>query len=125
MIFDLNSGAPEFNGAHYQPAKDPFFYRQIDPPSYGGFSEEPEEGAGKKYSGSGVLMFSELQEAFVGVIEHPHNPSVACYSVAGTRVILRERHGLNEKEIELALTQLKSCDLGPTTPCFLDLILPE
>lgn len=120
MIYDLSSGAPEFNGAHYEPAGDPFFYRQIDPTCYAGFSEAPEEGAGKKYSGNGILMFQELKDAYVGVVEHPRNPPVACYSVHGTRIILKERHGLSKKEIEMALTQLKSCDLGPATPCFLD-----
>ena len=120
MINDLNSGAPEFDGAHYEPAGDPFFYRQIDPTCYEKFSDAPERGANKKYSSGGVLMFSELKDAYIGVVEHPHNPPVACFSVAGTRIVLKDKHGLNEKEVEMALTQLKACDLGPTTPCFLD-----
>jgi len=120
MIYDLNSGAPEFDGAHYEPMGDPFFYRQIDPTCYTGFSLEPEKGEGKKYPGSGVLMFSELKDAFVGIVEHPRNPPVACYSIAGTKIILKEKHGLSKNEIKMALDQLKSCDLGPSTPCFLD-----
>jgi hypothetical protein len=120
MIYDLNSGAPEFDGAHYEPAGDPFFYRQIDPTCYKGFSEEPEKKANKKYSGGGILMFGELKDAYIGIVEHPHNPPVACYSIAGTRIVLKEKHGLDEKEIEMAIAQLQSCDLGPATPCFLD-----
>tara|TARA_Y100000401_G_scaffold54889_1_gene43213 strand:+ start:480 stop:845 length:366 start_codon:yes stop_codon:yes gene_type:complete len=115
MIYDFDSGAPEFSGAHYVPSDDPYFYRQVDPTCYEGFSESPE--GGKK---NGVMLFSELKDAYIGVVEHPRNPPVACYSIAGTKIILKEKHGLNEKEIELALDQLKSCDLGPNTPCFLD-----
>tara|TARA_R100000808_G_C2130223_1_gene139569 strand:+ start:68 stop:436 length:369 start_codon:yes stop_codon:yes gene_type:complete len=116
MIFDFDSGAPEFDGAKYEPSNDPYFYRQADPTCWTAFSEEPEN----KKKKSGVMLFSELKDAYVGVIEHPRNPTVACYSLAGTRIILKEKHGLNEKEIEMALDQLKSCDLGPNTPCFLD-----
>ena len=25
------------------------------------------------------MLFSELKDAYVGVIEHPRNPTVACY----------------------------------------------
>lgn len=37
MIFDLDSGAPEFDGARYEPSEDPYFYRQLDPTTYWGF----------------------------------------------------------------------------------------
>jgi len=124
MIFDLNSGAPEFNGADYDPAKDPYFYRQLAPTTYWGFSEDGEakkKGGGKTHEGpQGITLFSELQDAYVGVVEHAQNPPVACYSCSGTITILKMRHGLNTPEAELALKQLKVCDLGPTTPCFLD-----
>tara|TARA_R100000664_G_C2759158_1_gene148671 strand:- start:4072 stop:4437 length:366 start_codon:yes stop_codon:yes gene_type:complete len=116
MIFDFDSGAPEFSGARYEPSDDPFFYRQLDPTCYTGFSEEASSSKKK----SGVLMFSELKDAYIGMVEHPRNPPVACYSVSGTKTILKEKHGLNDKEIKMALDQLKSCDLGPNTPCFLD-----
>ena len=118
MIYDLNSGAPEFDGAHYEPTGDPYFYRQTDPTCYMGFSEEAE--GGKKNSVGGVMLFSELKDAFIGIVEHPRNPPVACYSIAGTKIILKEKHGLNKRDVEMALDQLKSCDLGPNTPCFLD-----
>jgi hypothetical protein len=118
MIYDLNSGAPEFDGAKYNPSDDPYFYRQADPTCYAGFSEEAEKT--KKDSVGGVMLFSELRDAYIGIVEHPRNPPVACYSIAGTKIILKEKHGLNKREVEMALDQLKSCDLGPNTPCFLD-----
>ena len=114
MIFDFDSGAPEFEGANYHPSDDPYFYRQTDPTCYQGFYEKVES---KKTS---MLMFSELKDAYIGVVEHPRHPTVACYSIAGTRIILKEKHGLTEDEVDLALDQLMSCDLGPATPCFLD-----
>ena len=124
MIFDLNSGAPEFNGADYDPAKDPYFYRQLDPTTYWGFSEKggsENNGVGKTQDGpKGVTLFAELRDAFIGVVEHARNPPVACYSCSGTITVLKTRHGLNTAEAKLALSQLKACDLGPTTPCFLD-----
>jgi|TARA_R100001530_G_scaffold20325_3_gene16968 hypothetical protein len=124
MIFDLNSGAPEFNGAHYDPDADPFFFRQLSPTTYWGFSEkggDRKKAGGKTQKGpEGVTLFAELQDAFIGVVEHVRNPPVACYSCSGTMAILKTQHGLNTAEAKLALSQLIACDLGPTTPCFLD-----
>ena len=122
MIFDLDSGAPEFDGAHYEPSEDPYFYRQLDPTTYWGFSEEVKnkppyiKGKGPK----GAMLFAELQDAYLGVVEHVRNVPVACYSVVGTISILTTKHGLNAAEAKLALEQLKTCNLGPNTPCFLD-----
>lgn len=122
MIFDLDSGAPEFDGARYEPSEDPYFYRQLDPTTYWGFSEEAKskppytKGNGPK----GVMLFAELKDAFLGVVDHVQTPPRACYSVAGTIAVLKTKHGLNASEAKLALEQLKTCDLGPNTPCFLD-----
>ena len=78
MIFDLNSGAPEFNGAHYDPDADPFFFRQLSPTTYWGFSEkggDRKKAGGKTQKGpEGVTLFAELQDAFIGVVEHVRNP---------------------------------------------------
>ena len=115
MIYDFDSGAPEFEGAYYHPSDDPYFYRQLDPACYKGFSENA-----KSFKKKSMLMFSELKDAYIGVVEHASNPSIACYSIAGTKIILKEKHGLNEEEVDMALDQLMSCDLGPSTPCFLD-----
>tara|TARA_B100000003_G_C10835930_1_gene332923 strand:+ start:394 stop:771 length:378 start_codon:yes stop_codon:yes gene_type:complete len=120
MIYDLDSGAPEFDGAHYEPSDDPYFYRQADPTCWTAFSEKSDKPDKKGKKKGGVMLFSELKDAYIGVVEHPRNPPVACYSIAGTKIILKEKHGLNDKEIKMALDQLKSCDLGPNTPCFLD-----
>lgn len=124
MIFDLNSGAPDFDGAHYDPSEDPYFFRQLVPTTYWGFSEKGNKRSKRnnqtRKGPRGVVLFSELNDAFIGIVEHARNPPVACYSCGGTITILKMKHGLNSKEAELALSQLKTCDLGPTTPCFLD-----
>ena len=119
-FFNFDSGAPEFDGSHYDPNNDPYIFRQENP-VYMEFTETKKYSAGKSTTGpKGVILYSELRDAFLGLVEHASKPPVACYSISGTLSILQTKHGLNSTEAELALDQLKSCNLGPETPCFLD-----
>jgi len=101
-------------GIDYDPMDDPFAERQLSFNCYGAVDGKEKGGEPK------LVLFSELKEALLGVVEHPSRPAIACYSSSMTLSILKKKHGLTELQAELALEQLRDTDLGPESPCFLD-----
>ena len=103
----------DFDGAgiDYDPMDDPFAERQLSFNCYGVVAEEEKPK---------LVLFSELKEALLGIVEHPSRPAIACYSSSMTLSILKNKHGLTESQAALALEQLMDTDLGPESPCFLD-----
>tara|TARA_A100001388_G_C28760496_1_gene497502 strand:- start:652 stop:1002 length:351 start_codon:yes stop_codon:yes gene_type:complete len=110
MISDFDG-----SGFDYDPMDDPFAERQLTFNCYAVADDKEEEEYKPK-----LVLFSELKEALLGVVEHPSHPSVACYSSSMTLSILKSKHGLTEPQAKLALEQLMDTDLGPESPCFLD-----
>lgn len=106
-------------GFNYDPMDDPFAERQIGFKYYD-IKIEPDNGGKPKF-----ILFSELREALLGVVEHPSHPAVACYSSSMTISILKKNHGLTNSQAQLALDQLLIMDLGPEAPCFLDTSIIE
>jgi|TARA_R110002051_G_scaffold51203_3_gene98295 hypothetical protein len=103
----------------YDPMDDPYAERQV------GFKNwdikiDPNGRVAPKY-----ILFSELKEALLGIVEHPSHPAVACYSSSMTLAILKSKHGLTEPQARLALEQLLITDIGPEAPCFLDTSIIE
>lgn len=106
-------------GLDYDPMDDPYAERQIGFNCYD-IKIDPKDGGKPKF-----ILFSELKEALLGVVEHPSHPAVACYSSSMTISILKTKHGLTEPQAQLALEQLMDTDLGPESPCFLDTSIIE
>ena len=101
----------------YNPQKDPYVKRSIDPYLTRGDPREP--------SYAEVIFFNQLEDALVGVVEHCDNPPTACYSSSKSLAILQDIHGLSPNAARLALSQLIDADLGPASPCFLDTSIVE
>tara|TARA_B100000965_G_C19219272_1_gene595132 strand:+ start:24 stop:296 length:273 start_codon:yes stop_codon:yes gene_type:complete len=74
--------------------------------------EEPE---------SVLLLYSGLQDAFIGSVETYGKPPVACYSKKVTIEVLQKDYGLSEDEAyrRYEYEYLQS-DYGEATPVFLD-----
>ena len=74
--------------------------------------EEPE---------SVLLLYSGLQDAFIGSVETYGEPPVACYSKRMTIDILQKDYGLSEDDAyrRYEYEYLQS-DYGEATPVFLD-----
>jgi hypothetical protein len=106
-------------GFNYDPMDDPYAERQIGFDGYG-VKINPNGRSAPKY-----ILFSELKEALLGIVEHPSHPAVACYSSSMTISILKRKHGLTEPQAQLALEQLIITDIGPEAPCFLDTSIIE
>lgn len=106
-----NFDSESFN---YDPLDDPYATRQV------GVELDLSGGDETDESTTTLVLFAELKEALLGVVEHPQNPSIACYSSSMTIALLKKKHGLTEAQAGMALQELMRTDLGPDTPCFLD-----
>ncbi len=67
-----------------------------------------------------VIFFSMFENALLGVVEHANGSPSACYSQSASIEILKQEQGLSEEAAKIALNQLITTDLGPSSPCFLD-----
>ena len=102
-------------GFNYDPLDDPYATRQVGVKLDMGFDDDENDESTRT-----LVLFEELKEALLGVVEHPQHPSIACYSSSMTIALLKKKHGLTEEQAGMALQQLMQTDLGPDTPCFLD-----
>tara|TARA_R100001079_G_scaffold75487_1_gene40443 strand:- start:4450 stop:4797 length:348 start_codon:yes stop_codon:yes gene_type:complete len=109
MISNFESG-----GSGYDPLDDPYANRQV------GVNLNFEDDDGDDECTTKLVLFAEIKEALLGIVEHPVNPAIACYSSSMTITLLKKKHGLTEEQANLALQELMRCNLGPNTPCFLD-----
>tara|TARA_R110002020_G_scaffold200177_6_gene402274 strand:+ start:401 stop:745 length:345 start_codon:yes stop_codon:yes gene_type:complete len=100
-------------GSNYDPLDDPYATRQVG-------VELDISGDENGETTTTLVLFAELKEALLGIVEHPQNPAIACYSSSMTLSILKSKHGLTDIQASLALAELMGTDLGPDTPCFLD-----
>lgn len=114
MISDFDG-----SGLNYDPMDDPYAERQMGFNCYD-IKLNPRNRSSPKF-----ILFSELKEALLGVVEHPSHPAVACYSSSMTISILKTKHGLTGTQAQMALEQLMDTDLGPESPCFLDTSILE
>lgn len=73
-----------------------------------------------KPTSSPFILLSELQDAFIGVVEGADTRPRACYSVPMVKTILSNKHNLTEEVARDATEALIKTYLGPSTPCFLD-----
>jgi hypothetical protein len=70
---------------------------------------------------STLLLYSGLEDAFIGTVDRYGNPPIACYSKEITISILTKQFNLSVKEANDRLEyEYLQNDFGDATPCFLE-----
>tara|TARA_S200002703_G_C3800992_1_gene247547 strand:- start:2315 stop:2581 length:267 start_codon:yes stop_codon:yes gene_type:complete len=70
---------------------------------------------------STLLLYSGLEDAFIGTVDRYNNPPIACYSKEMTISLLKKQFNLSTKEANDRLEyEYLLNNFGDATPCFLE-----
>ena len=75
----------------------------------------------KEDAESTLLLYSGLEDAFIGTVDRYNNPPIACYSKVITISLLKKQFNLSTKEANDRLEyEYLLNNFGEATPCFLE-----
>ena len=75
----------------------------------------------KEDAESTLLLYSGLEDAFIGTVGRYNNPPIACYSKEMTISLLKKQFNLSTKEANDRLEyEYLLNNFGDATPCFLE-----
>ena len=66
-----------------------------------------------------ITMLGELADAYIGVIQHPNGPPIACYNHAMATHILARKWHITKKSAANLIDYLAQNASGDTAPAFL------